>query len=146
MEYDAGETAGNLDRLCRMAGDFGIRMAWENVSWCMSSSPEFINKVILNMKEKIYFTLDVKQAVRNNMSPLDYLDIYKDRIINFHISDSKQNESCLLPGRGDLDLPSIIKGVGDLNAQVPYIIEIYKENYSSVEQIEESRKYLEGLR
>jgi sugar phosphate isomerase/epimerase len=112
----------------------------------MSSSPEFINKVILNMKEKIYFTLDVKQAVRNNMSPLDYLDIYKDRIINFHISDSKEKESCLLPGRGDLDLQSIIKGVGDLNAQVPYIIEIYKENYSSVEQIEESRKYLEGLR
>jgi len=140
------DIAKGMDSLVRISDSYGIKLAWENVSWCMTSSPEFIRDVNELMNEKIYFNLDIKQAVRSGEDPVKFLDVYKDRIINVHINDSDPLNSCLLPGKGCMDLKDIVERVSKINEEIPYIIEVYRENFDGDEDIITARKYLENIK
>lgn len=139
------ETAEGMDGLCRIASEYGIKLAWENVAWCMSASPEFMNMVKQEMEEEIYFTLDIKQAIRAGREPQEYLDVYGENIINFHINDASSKSSCLLPGRGEVDLKSIINKVQSINRDAPYLIEVYDENFDGIGSLKEARRFIEGI-
>lgn len=138
-------TAKGMDNLCKIAGEYGIKLAWENVAWCMSCSPRFLELVRERMKEDIYFNLDIKQAVRSGYSPESYIDVFKDKIINVHINDASKKSTCLLPGYGDIDLKSIVDRVKSLNPDTPFIIEVYSENFTSYEELKISKGYMERL-
>ena len=140
------DTSAGMDRLVRIASEYGVKLAWENVAWCMSSSPEFIKRVSNKMKEEIYFTLDIKQAIRGGHDPLEYLEVYGDRTINVHINDASSESTCLLPGKGTVDLKTIAKRVQDVNSEIPFIIEVYSENFKNPEELGNARNYIQLLR
>lgn len=142
---DSKFVSKNMDELSRIAAGYSVKIAWENVSWCHSSEVDFLKEVTDNMKEEIYFNLDVKQALRGGRSPYDYIDLFKDRMVNIHISDSDSNNFCLLPGEGDYNLRKLINYVRNINENVPYIIEVYSDNFDSFKKVKESKKYIEGL-
>lgn len=142
---DIKDTARGMDRLVRIAEEYGVKLAWENVAWCMSSSPKFIELVFKEMKSDICFTLDVKQALRANHSPMEYLEVFGKRLINVHINDASRESSCLLPGRGGVDLKGIIEGVQNISNEIPFIIEVYKENFNSNIELRAAREFVEGL-
>jgi sugar phosphate isomerase/epimerase len=137
--------AEGMDNLCKIAGEYNIKIAWENVAWCRSNDPEFVKAVAEKMKEDIYFTLDIKQAFRSGHRPEEYLDIYKDRILNLHINDADENSSCLLPGSGKVNLEAIAKKVKCLNKDVPFIIEVYKENFNTLDDLRKAKEYVEQI-
>lgn len=139
------EIASDMDNLCRMSSEYGIKLAWENVAWCRTSDPSFIMNVIKNMKEEIYFTLDIKQAIRSGRKPQDYLNIYCNRLVNVHINDAGYGSTCLLPGKGEMNLQSIVRDIGGRDENIPFIIELYKENYDSLEDLKSAKDYIEGL-
>lgn len=140
------EISKNMDNLVDIAEKYNIRIAWENVAWCRTCEPDYTKKVLDNMEKKIYFNLDIKQAIRSRHSPFDYLDFYQDRIINVHINDGDNNSTCLLPGKGNIDLKQIVTRVKALNGKSPFIIEVYSENYSKLEDLKMAREYVESLR
>ena len=51
----------------------------------------------------------------------------------------------MLPGKGDINLKEIIKQVKGLNEIAPYIIEVYSENYSELEELKRAREHVESL-
>lgn len=134
-----------LDYLCEIAESYGIGLSLENVSRCKGSSIDFINYIQANMKKNIYYTLDLKQARRINMDPFEYLKVYKNNIKNVHINDGSLDSVCLLPGQGNDDLNKIIKEISKINEEVPYIIEVYGDNYKDFSELEKARKYIESF-
>lgn len=97
------------------------------------------------MKKDIYYNLDVKQAVRSSRSPMEYIEIYGDRLVNVHINDCSNESSCLLPGEGDADLKGLIERVKKINNSISLIIEVYRHNFNKFHEVEVSRKYIENM-
>lgn len=144
-KIDATEISKNMDNLMYISERYNIKIAWENVAWCRTCEPNFIKKVIENMEKKIYFNLDIKQAIRSKHSPIEYIKLYKDKIINVHINDGDENSTCLLPGKGKINLKEIASQVKKLNEKAPFIIEVYSENYSALEDLKRAREHVESL-
>ena len=142
---DIKSTAEGMDNLCRISDDYSIKLAWENVAWCRSNDPIFVKEVIEHMKETIYFTLDIKQAIRSGHTPEEYLNIYQNRILNLHINDADKKSSCLLPGKGSVDLKKVLDEVRKLNNDIPLIIEVYNENFETLDELKEAKYYVESL-
>jgi len=145
QEKDAKWTAKVMDYLCKVASEYNIALAWENVSWCMGSDPKFVEEVIGFMKEDVYFALDFKQAIRSGRKIVDYLNIYKDRVVNVHVSDSNDKCDCLLPGYGKYDIKSAIHEVLKLNKDCQFIIEVYRDNFGGINDIVKSYDYMINL-
>lgn len=142
---DIKNAAEEMDNLCKIAQQYDVKLAWENVVWCRTSEPSFTKSVVENMKENIYFTLDIKQAIRSGHTPMEYLDIYRNRILNLHINDADENSSCLLPGKGNVNLVEVINEAKKFNSSIPLIIEVYNENFKDLEDLRKARHYVEKL-
>ncbi|CDF59450.1 sugar phosphate isomerase/epimerase family protein [Thermobrachium celere] len=142
---DAQWTAKVMDYLCKVASEYNIALAWENVSWCMGSNPKFIEEVIGFMKEDLYFVLDFKQALRSGRRVEEYINVFKDRIVNVHVSDSNEKCDCLLPGYGNYDIRGSVEEVLKFNKNCQFIIEVYRDNFGEVEEISKSYEYMLNL-
>lgn len=144
-QINIDEVAGQMDILCSIAEENGVKIAWENVSWCRSCSPDFMKDVSARMEKDIHFNLDVKQAVRSNRSSMEYIEVYGDKLVNVHINDCSGTSSCLLPGDGDADLKGLIEKVKAISSSIPLIIEVYRQNFNTLDEVEASRKYIENM-
>lgn len=133
------------EKMVYEANVHGIALAQENVSWCLSGDLEYLRRLKDSVKGPLKYTLDVKQAVKAGRSPYEYLDIYGEDLMNLHLNDHDTINSCLLPGRGNYDFTELFKRVKSLGYKGPGIIEVYKENYDTLDDLVESMRYLERL-
>ncbi|SHI85511.1 Sugar phosphate isomerase/epimerase [Clostridium cavendishii DSM 21758] len=131
--------------LCYIASENNIKLAQENVSWCMSKDLDFLKFLKEELKGELYYTFDIKQAYKALENPMNYLDIMGKDLVNFHINDRSDKEICLLPGKGDVNYKEIFKKLNDINYKNSIIIEVYNENFKSTKEIIESKSFLENL-
>ncbi|MGV8983372.1 sugar phosphate isomerase/epimerase family protein [Clostridium sp.] len=133
------------NELAYIALESGIKLAQENVSWCMSADLDFLAFLSEKSKYPIYFTLDLKQAYRTEV-PLDkYIDLMGKKIVNLHINDRDENHSCLLPGNGNLDYKMISNRLKSVGYSGKGIIEVYSENYSNYEEITKAKNFISKM-
>lgn len=145
-KIDYQNIAKSMDFLADMAGERGLFLAWENVSWCESSDPEFIKGVIeYTNTRNLRFTLDLKQARKSGHTAEEYIDVMGDKLVNVHINDSNDDNMCLLPGEGTADLGGIMTGLEEKGYNGPFIIEVYRDNYNDLNEIGRAREYLCSL-
>lgn len=123
----------------------GISLAQENVSWCLSGNLEYLKRLKEHVKGPLKFTLDVKQAVKAGHSPYEYLEIYGEDLANLHLNDHDESSTCLLPGEGHFDFRSLRNRVEELGYKGPGIIEVYRENYTSIKDLSKSKADLERI-
>lgn len=143
--FNMNEFAKIMNMLSTLAGDYGIKLAWENVSWCQSNNPGFIKEAIGAMDMKnICFTLDIKQAVRAGYLPLDYIDAMKGHIGNVHINDWDES-GCRLPGDGTVDLKQVFLKLDELSYSGDFIIEVYSDNFKNLSDFRDSINFLKNL-
>lgn len=142
QSFDYAAYAAQLDRIADLSGEYGIRLAWENVSWCQSGAPQFIERTMEYAKsDNIGFTFDFKQAFRSQHQPEEYFKVMGDKIVNIHINDMDVENQCCLPGKGILDYPKYFSLLQDYHGDL--ILEVYSENYDNSIQILNSISYLE---
>ncbi|GLC31456.1 sugar phosphate isomerase/epimerase family protein [Clostridium omnivorum] len=127
------------NELSYIALENGIKLAQENVSWCMSSNIKFLEMLKEKCKYPVYFTIDIKQAYKSGIEPNSYIDIMGKDIINFHINDRDDKNVCLLPGRGTVDYESIINKLKEVEYKGPAILEVYRSNYRDYAELLESK-------
>lgn len=128
--------------LCEIGEEFDVVFTQENVSWCRSSDPMFL-QLLYEHVPKLRFTLDTKQALRAGRSWRDYVDTVGDRIVNLHVSDYSSESDCLLPGRGILEFGELFRRMKRCGYTGNAIIEVYRTSYQEPEELEEARRYLE---
>jgi sugar phosphate isomerase/epimerase len=136
------DIVSRIGNLCKLAKANNISLSQENVSWCKSKDPEYIRILKDNLKDNLNFTLDIKQSVRSLKTPMEFLHIYNEGPSTVHINDATTDASCLLPGCGKMNLKEIIEEVTKIDKSIPYIIEVYCENYNKYEELGQAKEHL----
>ncbi|MCB2353458.1 sugar phosphate isomerase/epimerase family protein [Clostridium estertheticum] len=143
-ELDTEFIVDIYNELSYIALEAGIKLAQENVSWCMSSDLKFLTLLSQKCKYPIYFTLDLKQACKANIPIEKYIEVMGSNIVNLHINDRDDNSPCLLPGKGNLDYDDIARNLKNVNYSGKGIIEVYSNNFSSYEELTKVKEFVLG--
>ncbi|MDP4089139.1 MAG: sugar phosphate isomerase/epimerase [Bacillota bacterium] len=133
------------NELAYRAGEAGILLSQENVSWCMSSDPEFLQEIKHNCRYPLCFTLDIKQAYKAERKPEEYIEVMGKDLLNIHINDRSEERVCLLPGKGTVDLRELFGKLKRIDYKGDCIIEVYRENYSDEKELSEAREYIKEI-
>lgn len=130
-------------RLLAEAGvEYGITVAQENVSYCMSGDLEFLALMKRELGEYANFVLDLKQARRSGADPLVYADLFGENIVHCHFSDADDNRDCLPIGSGNFDFETLVKRLKNYGFDGALMVELYRSNYGSFEELKKSAENL----
>ncbi|MCY6369669.1 sugar phosphate isomerase/epimerase family protein [Clostridium ganghwense] len=133
------------NELLYISSEIGIKLAQENVSWCMSSDIDYLKMLKEQCKYPLNFTLDIKQAYKALFSIEEYIKVMNEDIVNLHINDRDSENPCLLPGKGEVDYRKLHSSLKDVNYKGAAIIEVYSDNYVNYEEVVKSRNFLKKI-
>lgn len=143
-ELDTKFIIDRYNELAYIALETGIKLAQENVSWCMSSDLKFLTLLSKGCKYPVYFTLDLKQAYKANVSIEKYIKVMGNNIVNLHINDRDEKFPCLLPGKGTLNYENISIELNNVKYSGKGIIEVYSNNYLNYEELTKAKDFVFG--
>ncbi len=129
-------------RLCAMADEIGITLAQENVAWCKSRDPRYLQKLAEHVPE-LHYTLDLKQGNRAGHHWSEYLSIMEKQLCNIHINDYDDTHSCLLPGKGSMDYTAFQKALDAFGYDRQMLIEVYSSNFEQDHEIAQAAEVLQ---
>ncbi|MCH5324719.1 MAG: sugar phosphate isomerase/epimerase [Eubacterium sp.] len=132
-------------RLFRVGKEYGITVVQENVSYCKSSSVELLEKMSNQLGDEVRFVVDVKQARRSNVDPFVLLDRLGEKIVHLHLSDGNEASDCMPIGKGEFDFNRLFNKLDELRYSGTMIVELYRENYRSYDELTDCAKTLEKL-
>lgn len=125
------------------AKEFGIRVAHENVSRCLSCSPDYMRGLKEYLDGDVKFVLDLKQCRRSGVDVYDMLEAMGKNVVHLHVSDCNAEQPCLPIGAGDFDFAYLIHKLNEIGYDGAMIIELYRENYSGNDELHTSLLNLE---
>lgn len=132
-----------FSELDEMARAYGVTLALENVSWCLFCTPSFGLRLRELTKDRMHFTLDIKQAVRSGFSPEDYMDAVGDRIVNVHLCDYERLENGAfrwrMPTQGQCDFSALRAALLAHGYRGPAFVEVYSDMYDDVDALYRAR-------
>lgn len=131
--------------LAEIGREYGITVAQENVSYCLSGSLDFLKSMKRELGEYANFVLDLKQARRSHANPFDYVRELGESIIHTHLSDADSERDCLPIGKGNFDFSELIKRLCSNGFDGAMIVELYRENYGEFSELRESYDYLNEI-
>ena len=140
------EYAERYTKLDEIARTMGCHMAHENVVDFSGQRPELLKLLKDYGKENFNMVLDVKQARKAKIRPVEYIEAVGDSIAHVHLSDCTQNSQCAPPSeKGLFDFGELFTQLEGINYKGKYIIELYSDCFEGIEDIINSAKYLEGV-
>ncbi len=125
-------------RLFETGKSFGVTVAQENVARCKSGDVDFLMRMKNALGDNVRFTLDLKQARRAGLLPLDFVKALSDSICHIHISDGTESDECLLIGEGNEDFGSLFKELYAIGYDEGVILELYRRNFEDDKELFES--------
>ncbi len=133
-------------RLLAEAGrEYGITVAQENVSYCLSGSIDFLKAMKRELGEYANFVLDLKQARRSKADPLDYANELRESIVHCHLSDANADHDCLPLGKGGFDFLELVKRLRGSGFDGAMIVELYRHDYGEFSELRESADYIKEI-
>ena len=129
------------ERLLEMdnaASQFGVCICHENVNRYRAATPENVRAIRRETGDRIKFTLDIKQTVRDGCGVDAMYHAMRGNIINVHISDHNSDNDCMLPGRGNFDFGSLFRELDADGYDGACLIEVYNNAYKAPAELIES--------
>ena len=140
------EYAERFTKLNEIAMTFGCFMAHENVVNFSGQRPELMKLLKAYGKENFKMVLDVKQARKAEIRPIEYIKAVGESIAHVHLSDCTEKSQCAPPSeKGLFDFSELFTQLEGINYKGKYIIELYSDGFKDIEDIINSAKYLEGV-
>lgn len=141
--------AERLSILTEELNDRNVNLSLENVHWALFSDPSFLSE-IKKYKEldKLYYTLDIKQAAQSMYDINEYISVMGDRISTVHLCDYVKDDDSIdtcLPGTGEFDFSSLYEKINETGAKPAYILEVYKGDYKDISELKNSVNYLDNI-
>ncbi|MEG2929221.1 MAG: sugar phosphate isomerase/epimerase [Oscillospiraceae bacterium] len=134
-----------LNMLGHRAAQYGVYISQENVVEYKCGYLENLKIFHSLAQENIKFTFDIKQAVRANQDIYEILNLVKNRISHVHISDFDGTADSLVPLQGNFDFKSFFSYIQENTSADTALIEVYRDNIDSDEDIAKAMKKLESL-
>ncbi|MBE5768472.1 MAG: sugar phosphate isomerase/epimerase [Clostridiales bacterium] len=131
----------NMQVLYDIAGREGIELLWENVSWAALSTPKSVEEIRRRLPRQRY-VLDVKQAFRAGVDPIDMIDAMGDRLAHVHALDWDEKGNLCLPGEGVLDWQALMRHLADVGYDGAVILEPYGWMSGDHQRMMRSLEYL----
>lgn len=116
---DRARILHRLRMVAATAAAWGIKLALENVSWCLGWSPQIFRWLQREAIPNLYYTFDSKQALRSGFAPGEYLAAMAEGLSNVHLSDGNGG----IPQEGCLDGIAALLEARGYNG--PVILEAY---------------------
>ena len=133
-------------RMLAEAGrEYGVTVAQENVSYCLSGKLEFLKRMKRELGEYAGFVLDLKQARRSGEDPLDYVDALGESIVHCHFSDADADRDCLPIGNGCYDFLPLVQKLFSRGFDGAFIVELYRSNYGEFSELKSSVERLSEI-
>lgn len=140
------EYAERFTKLNEIAMSFGCFMAHENVVNFSGERPEFMAKLKQYGKENFKMVLDVKQARKSNIDPIDFINTVGDSIAHVHLSDKTAESDCAPPSpKGEFDFLRLFSSLKDVGYAGKYVIELYSNGFKTIDDLVSSAQYLDKL-
>jgi len=134
---DPSRILAGLRQVAATAAKWGLKLALENVSWCIGWSPEVFKWLESEAIPNLYYTFDTKQAVRSGFSPQEFLKVMGNRLGNVHISDGYGG----VPD-AKADFSELVKTLNDVGYAGPVILEVYGGKVQTLAQLFQGWKVL----
>lgn len=120
-----------IGRIGRIAAEYQVVVAVENVSWCVVSSVRDVQRLAAALPNlapagSLGFTFDSFQALEADANAFMLLAAMGPHVRHIHISDGRRGDGSfrhLLPGQGDLPWSALIRAIGQTLYRGPLIIE-----------------------
>ena len=119
----------------------GVRLCWENVSWCQLTSPERV-RAVRRACPHVGFVLDVKQAMQSGFDAVEFAREMGDRLCNVHVCDFDASGRLCLPGRGIYDFAALAMALRAAGYDGPVILEPYANLFREEAELADSLAYL----
>lgn len=125
--------------LKRLAEQYGVTVAQENVARCKSSKIDFIKEMKKAIPD-VSFVLDVKQTVRSNVDTFELLDIMGDNLKHIHLSDNNEECDCLPVGKGNFDVMKLFTRLKQMKYNGGVLLELYRDDYDGLDDLLNSHR------
>lgn len=122
-------------RLFRAGRENGVTVLQENVVRCDSGKLNFLREMLNVLGDEAQFVLDVKQSVRANESPFEYVRILGNSIKHIHMSDHSEKGDCLMLGRGRFDIHRFLRCLASVGFDGSIMVELYRNNFDSISDL-----------
>lgn len=123
----------------------GITLLQENVVNFRSGDIEFMRSMVNILGDDAEFCLDIKQAVRSGLEPMEFIKEFYRNTRHFHISDHSLASDCQLPLNGKFNFKSFFDFLKTQNYNGAMIIEVYSNAYRNYSEISSSYNNLLNL-
>ena len=134
-----------IEKARQFAKEYGVDMCLENVEWAYYNHVGFLTE-ILKYSPELKTCLDIKQARIAGEGYASYINEMGNRINTVHISDINEMGKICLPGKGVFNNEDLFKRLKDVGFDGAILIEVYYEDFNSVDEIKESLYYLRNLK
>ena len=121
-----------------------VTLCLENVEWSTYNRVGVFSRIAESVPN-LRGVLDIKQARISEYPYEDYLSEMGERLAYAHISDLDENGKICLPGQGKFDFETLIKRLMDVGFDGALLIEVYKDNYSDVQELKIACDYINEL-
>lgn len=139
---DAKEYFKRFSYIYDALNENGITLLQENVVNFCSESPEFLLNMREYMGEKFKMVLDIKQARRAGIDPMEFTEKLSDAIVHIHISDYSSDKDCITPLKGDFNFEKLFSHMVKIGYNGDYIIELYRNSFEDESEIFYSKAQL----
>lgn len=136
---------GYFDRFAKVAEVVranGATLLQENVALFRAGNIDTLAHMSEHLGDNVNFCLDVKQSIRGGYSPYDVLNLLGGKIKHLHLSDSNENQDCMLPLTGNFDFKDFLKVAHTNGFKGDAVIEVYRDAYDQPDELFESHKKL----
>lgn len=136
---------GYFDRFAKVAEAVqqnGATLLQENVAKFRAGDIDTLCAMSEHLGDRVNFCLDVKQSIRGGYSPYEVLKKLGSKIKHLHLSDSTDQNDCMLPTRGNFDFKDFLSSAKANGYTGDAVIEVYRNAYDELQELFDSHKSL----
>ena len=127
------------------AQKYGACICHENVNRHRAATPENVKELRRLTNDRLKFTLDIKQTVRDGCGIDAMHEAMRGNIINVHISDNSPESDCMLPGKGSFDFSGLFAKLQADKYDGACLIEVYRYAYNEPSELIDSYNYVKNI-
>lgn len=147
MRFDNYAEIGAYMRNCtELAKEYSMEVCLENVSWAYYAKPGFFTQVKKYCPD-LRSCFDIKQARQSGFPWEAFVEETGADLKTVHLSDVDENGRTALPSeKGKFDFSLLFKKLASNGFEGNCLLEVYKDNFSSYDDLKRSLEYLRDLK
>lgn len=146
IEITREEYAERFHEMDLIAQSHGCTLAHENVVKCVAAQPDFMKSMKDYLGDSFKTVLDVKQARREGVDPMEFIELLGENIVHVHLSDYDSDHDCIAPSeKGLFDFREFFTALKEKGFKGDGVVELYSDSYTDMSEVLRAAEYLRKI-